>query len=295
MSRPTSRWRRIRKIDAHAHVVLHERENTELTFNPPEAMLRTMDAQNVERAVVLPINYPDYFPLDGEERTDWLRANNERQAGIARESDGRLIGFADCGIDGKYGHPSRGVAELKRAVSDLGLAGLKIHSSNLKTRADDPRLLPWIDAAAGLSLPIVFHSNPSGHDPDFHGSAPSTIYRAVYGREVTYVIAHMGGVSFFEIFAGGGYVDLSGTLPMVGQFFGAEGTARFLRAIGVERLLFATDYPIYPYESYYEVLDALDLSDDEIERIAFANGERMLAGLPPVDAAAGSAAGSRIG
>ncbi len=290
-----SRWREIRKIDAHVHVVLHQREDTDLTFNPPDAMLRTMDAHHVERAVVLPINHPDYFPLDGEARGDWLRANNERQAEIGGGSDGRLVPFADCAIDGKYVRPSRGVAELRRAVSELGLKGLKIHASNLKTRADDPRLLPWIDAAAGFSLPIVFHSSPTGYDPDFHGSGPSRIYRAVFGRDVTYVIAHMGGVSFFEVFCGGGYVDLSGTLPVIGRIFGPAGTGQFLRALGIERLLFATDYPVYRYETYYEILDGLDLTAVEIEKIAHANAERMLQGLPPVDSGASSTSGRSIG
>jgi predicted TIM-barrel fold metal-dependent hydrolase len=281
-----SRWREIPKIDAHVHVVLHERENTDLALNPSDAMLRTMGEHNVERAVVLPINHPEYFPLKGDECADWLRASNERQAGIARESEGRLIGFADCAIDGSYGHPARGVAELRRAVGELGLAGLKIHPSNLKTRADDPRLLPWVDAAAELGVPVVFHSNPTGYDPDFHGSAPSTIYSAVFGRDVSYVIAHMGGVSFFEVFAGGGYVDLSGTLPVIGRIFGPEGTGEFLRALGIDRLLFATDYPVYPYEAYYEILDTLALADEEVEKVGRANAERMLSGLPPVDPAA---------
>ena len=280
-----SRWRNVRKIDAHTHVVLHEREDTDLVLNPSDAMLRTMDEHNVERAVVLPINHSKYFPLKGAEHADWLRASNERQARMARESGGRLVAFADCAIDGKYDRPAHGVEELTRAVEELGLAGLKIHASNLKTGVDDPRLLPWIDAAAGLSVPIVFHSSPTGYDPDFHGSAPSRIYKAVYGREVTYVIAHMGGVSFFEVFAGGGYVDLSGTLPVIGRIFGSEGTEQFLRSLGIERLLFATDYPVYPYEAYYEVLDEMSLAGDEIERIAYANAERMLSGLPPVDPA----------
>ena len=277
-----SRWRSVRKIDAHVHVVLHQREDTDLRFNPPDAMLRTMDEQNVEHAVVLPVNYPEYFPLEPDERADWLRSSNERQAAIARDSGNRLIGFADCAIDGKYGHPTRGVEELRRAVADLDLAGLKIHGSNLKTSVDDPRLLPWIDAASDLGVPIVFHSNPSGYDPDFHGTAPSRIYKAVFGRNATFVIAHMGGVSFFEILAGGGYVDLSGALLTVGQFFDPPATARLLRAIGINRLLFATDFPCYPYEAYYEVLDALDLDDDEIERIAHRNAKRMLSAQPPL-------------
>jgi len=276
-----TRWQAVRKIDAHVHVVLHQRDNTDLRYNPADAMLQTMNEQNVEQAIVLPINYPDYFPLDGEERADWLHANNERQAKLCAASSGRLIGFADCAIDGRYAYPAPTVEGLRYAISDLGLSGLKIHASNLKVSVDDLRLRSWIDAAASLDVPVVFHSNPTSDDPDFHGSAPSRIYRAVFGRDLTYVIAHMGGVSFFEILAGGGYVDLSGALPRVGSLLGAEGTVRLLRAIGIDRLLFATDYPIYPYDAYYAILDGLDLNDAEVEKIAHANAERMLSGQPP--------------
>ena len=279
----STRWKDIRKIDAHAHVVLHERVGTDLVPNSSEDFLRVMDEHHVERAVVVPINYPAYFPRSEETHTDWLRVNNDMQAEIAREAGGRFAAFADCAIDGAYGHPTRGVAELERAIRDLGLAGLKIHASNLKTRADDPRILPWIDRAAALDVPVIFHSNPSGDDPDFHGSAPASIYRAVYGRDVAYVIAHMGGVSFLECMAGGGYVDISGTLLTLGRILGVQSVASLLRMIGVHRVLFATDYPIYPYEAYYEILDAMELSDWEIERIAYRNAERMLQGLPPLN------------
>jgi predicted TIM-barrel fold metal-dependent hydrolase len=290
-----SRWREIPKIDAHVHVVLHQREQAELSLNPPGAMLRTMDEQNVDRAIVLPINYPDYFPLDGDERADWLRANNERQAKIVGRSGERLIGFADCAIDGTYAQPRRGIGELQRAVSGLGLAGLKVHPHNLRASADDPRLLVWFDAAAELNVPVVVHSNPSGYAPDFYGSAPARIYRAILGRSGSFVIAHMGGVSHLETLAGGGYVDVSGTLLWLADLYGPPFCGRFLRRIGIDRLLFATDYPIYRYEAYYEVLDRLDFTDDEMEKIAHVNAERMLAGLPPAEAAESSTRGSSIG
>jgi len=276
-----SRWRDVRKIDAHVHVVLHDRDKTELVFNPPDAMLETMDEQNIERAAVVPINYPDYFPLEPEERADWLRANNERQADIARGSDGRLVAFADCAIDGRYGHPADGTEAFEHAIGDLGLAGLKIHAYNLRVSASDPRLLPWIEDAARLDVPIVFHSNPCGHAPDFHGSAPSEIYRAVYGRNVTYTIAHLGGVAFYETTVGGGYVDISWTLLWLADLHGPAFCERLIRRIGIDRVLFATDYPACSYERYYDILDAMTFTEDEIERIAYRNAERMLSGRAP--------------
>jgi predicted TIM-barrel fold metal-dependent hydrolase len=280
---PAGRWRDVRKIDAHAHVVLHDRDKTELVFNPPDAMLRAMDEQNVERAVVVPINYPEYFPLEGEERVDWLRANNERQAEIARGSDGRLICFADCAIDGTYGHPSRCTEVFEHAIRELKLAGLKIHAYNLRVPVSDTRLRTWIEGAARLDVPVIFHSNPCGHAPDFHGSAPSEIYRAVYGCNVTYTIAHLGGVTFYETTVGGGYVDISWTLLWLAELHGPAFCERLMRRIGIQRILFATDYPACSYKKYYEVLDEMAFTDEEIERIAYGNAERMLRGLPPVD------------
>jgi len=93
------RWQEVKKIDFHAHLVLHERrEDTDLKLNTPEMMLQAMEENNVERAVILPINYPEYFPLSGDERRDWLKANNDRQAALMRESGGKFIAFADCGL-----------------------------------------------------------------------------------------------------------------------------------------------------------------------------------------------------
>ncbi len=278
-----SRWRGVRKIDAHVHVVLHEREDTDLALNRPESMVRAMDEHRVDRAVAVPINYPDYFPLQASEHADWVKANNDVQARIGRDAGGRLIPFADCRIDGPYeAHPAV-AEEMRRAIETLGLRGLKIHASNLDVEATDPRLDPWIDAAGTAGVPIVFHANPSGYATAFHGCAPSRIYEAMRGRSACFSVAHMGGVSFLETFAGGGYVDVSGTLLWLSDLYGVPFCERLLRRIGIDRILFATDFPIYPYEAYEHVFDAMQLSDDEIERIAFANAERMLTGLPPID------------
>lgn len=290
-----SRWREIRKIDAHVHVVLHRRENTDLTFNPPEAMLRTMDVHNVERAVVLPINHPEYFPLDDEQRGDWLRANNESQANLLHESGGRFAAFADCRIDGPYARTDALAEETRRAIRDLGLRGVKIHPYNLNVEASDPRLEPLIDEAARQRVPIVFHGNPSAYAAAFHGSAPSRVYAAMLDKGECFTIAHLGGVTFLETLAGGGYVDVSASLLWLADLYGIPFCERLFRRIGVDRILFATDAPIYPYEAYYEVLDAMGLNDDEIERIAYANAERMLTGLPPVEPQEESTAGSPIG
>ena len=276
-------WRSIPKIDAHVHVVLHQRENTDLTLHVAEQQLRAMDAHNVRQAIVLPINYPDYFPLSPEQRIDWLRANNEIQSQLMKESGGRFIAFADCGVDGGYEVAEDSRAELTRAIRELGLRGIKIHPSNLKVPATDTRLRQWLDGARELGIPVIIHSNPSGNDPMFDESAPHTIYRALYGRDQLFVISHLGGIAFLETIAGSGYVDVSYALLMLAELYGIPFCERLLRRIGIDRILFGTDIPIFTYEDYESVFDAMDLADEDLEKIAFRNAERLLAGLPPIE------------
>jgi predicted TIM-barrel fold metal-dependent hydrolase len=277
-----SRWRDVPKIDTHIHIVLHQREGTDLRLNPPDAMLEAMDRHNVERAVVLPINYPDYFPLEPEQRVDWLRSNNEHQAAIARDSNGRLLAFADCRIDGPYAASDSVHAEVVRAVETLGLCGLKIHPSNLKASATDARLRPWLDAARDLGVPVLVHSNPSAEDPNFDESAPRTIYRAMFAREQAFGICHLGGIAFLETVVGPGYVDVSYGLLLLSELYGIPFCERLLRRIGMDRILFGTDFPILGYEAYEAVFDAMNLTTEELEKMAFRNAERMLSGQPPL-------------
>lgn len=272
----SSSWKEVPKIDFHVHIVLHERENTDLVLNTPEMMLKAMEENNVERAVALPINYPAYFPLAAEERKDWLRANNEHQAQLWEQGEGRLIPFADCALDEGYLQGDAGALELARAVEELGLRGLKVHPSNLKVAADDPRLRPYLLTAERLCVPIVFHTNPNAYDPDFYGATPGRVYRAMYGLSDRFVVAHLGGAAFFEVLSGRGYVDLAGGFLQICELFGVEFAERLLRRIGLERVLFATDYPIYQYEQYFQLLDRMNFSQEELELIAYRNAERLL-------------------
>jgi predicted TIM-barrel fold metal-dependent hydrolase len=270
------RWRDLPKIDLHVHVVLHEREGTDLVLNPPERQLARMDEQRVERAAVLPINYPTYFPLGEEEREHWVTANNDRQAALMEESQGRFLSFADVGVDDGCTQSGSLERELVRAVERRGLRGIKIHPTNLQIAVDDLRLLPALEVADRYGLPVVFHSNPAAQDLDFHGSAPSRVYRAIHSRDGSYVIAHLGGVAYLETLAGECYVDLSGTILWLWELHGPVFCRALLRRIGVERVLFGSDAPIYTYEAYNALFDALALTVAEMELIAHGNAARLL-------------------
>jgi hypothetical protein len=199
-----------------------------------------------------------------------------------KESEGRFIAFADCALGDIYGGSWRVAPELERAIKELGLQGLKIHPPNLKIAADDPRLFPIVKKAEELKIPIVIHSYPSASDPMFNLSAPERIFRLIWAvgldpdERPPFIIAHMGGVRFLETIDGGGYVDLSGTLLDICDLYGVGFAERLLRKIGLNRVLFGTDYPIFPYERYFEVLDQMRFTDGEIEQIAYKNAAKLL-------------------
>lgn len=273
---PDSKWREVPKIDFHTHIVLHERPESDLPLNLPDDMLATMDTHHVERAVVLPINWSEYFPLTPDERTDWLAANNDRQAALAASSGGRFVAYADLALGDVY-TPQRAAAELARAAGELGLRGLKIHPTDLDIPADDLRLVPVLRQAADLGLPVMVHSYPSDSGPSFDYSAPHRIARmAVTFPDVTWIIAHLGGVRFSDVIPIETYVDISGMLLGLCELYGVAFAERLLRRIGLERVLFGTDYPVFAYERYYEVLDQMHFTDDEIGQLAYRNAAAIL-------------------
>ena len=72
------------------------------------------------------------------------------------------------------------------------------------------------------------------------------------------------------------WVDMSYILPKLVQLYGTEQTGRILRAFGPDRLIFGTDLPEGEYGAYFAILDQMDFTDEEIDRIAWRNITNLL-------------------
>ena len=72
------------------------------------------------------------------------------------------------------------------------------------------------------------------------------------------------------------WVDMSYILPKRAGLYGKDQTRRILRAFGPERLVFGTDFPDGDYDVYFEILDQMDFTDEEIDRIAWKNIMKLL-------------------
>lgn len=128
-----------RIIDAHLHCSGAER---------PRDVIRTLDAAGLERAILIAPFNDNHYSLDDSES---LRSANEHVASLMEASPDRLFAFAVVNPL----HESA-VDDLDRAVSDLGVCGLKLFPAGWYPY--DDRAHRVYERAANLGVPILFHS-----------------------------------------------------------------------------------------------------------------------------------------
>jgi len=151
-------------IDTHAQLWTKE---ALATF--PEPMLRTyremfgdyltpsleetiedMDKAGVAQSVVVAID---------AETTIGYKLPNEMIADAVSQYPDRLIGFA--GVDPRKGKIA--VDELKNAVEELGMRGIKVMPHLHDVKPNDPMMYPIYEVAQRLSVPVLFHSGTQYH------------------------------------------------------------------------------------------------------------------------------------
>ncbi len=78
-------------------------------------------------------------------------------------------------------------------------------------------------------------------------------------------------------------MNISAVLPEMVSHMGIGETNKVLRQFGTDRMIFATDYPQVGgvameniYETYFDILNQMDFTDDEIEKLAHGNIKRFL-------------------
>lgn len=272
--------------------------------------LRLMDETGVE-VQVLALAPPGLHNLDIESVDLARQTNDVVAATIARNPD-RFEGLATLPM----GAPHEAARELERSVADLGLRGAMVYGRTRERNLDDRAFWPIFEAASALRVPIFIHPQIpqtsvrmayySGFDPEvelalscfalgWHYEAGVQFVRlvaaGVFDRfpRLQVILGHWGEVVVFyaerlamldrvvklerpllEYIRHNLYLTASG-------MFSAVYLRRAIEAVGVERILFSTDFPyqVRPGREARRFIDGLDLDQADKEKFAHGNWSRL--------------------
>lgn len=164
------------------------------------------------------------------------------------------------------------LGEIDRIIS-LGLHGIKLHPDFQELDIDDKRMYPAYKYLAEKSLPILFHMGDNRYD---YSSAErlARIMDDING--LTAIAAHLGGYQAWDkanvlIKYDGIYFDTSSSLA----FLPKETAYKRIMSYGTGRVMFGSDFPMWSMIDEIKNVEALGLSDEDLELIFYKNFERL--------------------
>lgn len=254
--------------------------------------------------------------LDPASAIPLARAANDLMAETIRARPDRFQGFATLPTSA----PADAANELRRAITELGLNGAMVFGRHDERNIDHPDFLPILEVAADLRCPLYLHpqSPPppvrrayyEGFD---HGlvtafatggigwhyetglQALRLILSGAIERlpDLQLILGHWGEVVLFYLDRIDILTGPAGLPRKVSEYFTTNVSVtpsgifsqRYLRwaidILGVDRVLFSTDYPfqLSPDGAARQFLDDADLSPPDREKIASGNWDHLCSGI----------------
>ncbi len=139
--------------------VLHGVDYADTPFMDIDKRLALNDRLRIELQVLSPNPLTYFHHIEAEVAAGFCRWHNDELAAVVAGHPDRFRGFAQLPMQDVVA----AVAELRRAVEDLGLIGAYV-GTDFGTTFDDERLDPLWAAAVELDVPIFVHPAPSGID-----------------------------------------------------------------------------------------------------------------------------------
>jgi hypothetical protein len=249
----------------------------ELLYRSPKSrlvgateLLAAMDENGVDQSVVFGFPWQD---------PELFKMHNDCIMEAVQKHPKRLIGF------GCFDPGSREAAKEAERCLDGGLAGigeLAFYRSGIENESL-AQLDPVMAICRDRGRPVLIHTNePVGHN--YPGKTPNTlaqIYRLVERFPVNrIVLAHWGGGLFFFNLLKKEVKDRLKNVyfdTAASPFLYDPAIYRMaIELVGVEKILFGSDYPLIEPQRYFNELDALQLPIAQRAQICGLNAERLL-------------------
>lgn len=275
-------------IDAHCHIVppsFRERRSdlgaVDATVSAlfstscsrlatAEELISAMDADGVERAIVMGVGWTDQRVA---------REANDYIIKAIVDYPERLTGF--CSVNPGWGEGA--LKEIERCAA-AGLKGIgELHPDSQKIDiANKKTMAPVLDLARSLELPVLVHSSePVGHQyPGKGRTTPEKLYQLITNYpDNTIICAHWGGgLPFYALMP-----EVSKSLENVyfdsaasPFLYSPEIFVKVVELIGVEKVLFASDFPLMKPNRALKQLYDLNIAQADKSRILSENIARVL-------------------
>jgi uncharacterized protein len=260
-------------IDAHAHPMLPGESPILGASHTAEEYLRLAKGLDLRYAAAIVMAPRGDLP--------GTRALNNKVLALAQQAGSKF--FPVCSV-----HPGDGpeaLLELDRVVK-VGARGLKLHPNTQQFDVADPTVAPVVRRAAEHRLPVIF----DGYSP-FDADQPGKFLRlAIAVPDARLVLAHAHGPLFpnllvYEVLSRypwwrrNVWIDLSATAPLLARGPFSEQFAWVCRKVGIDRLVFGSDYPMDEPKSAIEAVESFGFSKPELSAIFYDNAAGLF-GLP---------------
>jgi uncharacterized protein len=265
---------------------------------------------------VISLTSPGLHCLPADEAAHLQVETNDRIAELVNDHPDRFQGFATLATPA----PAAAAQELERAVTELGLNGALLFGRTGERNLDHLDNWPIFEAAASLHAPLYIHPQMpqprvraalytgfgdvvdqafSAHGIGWHYETGVQFLRlalaGVFDRfpDLQVLLGHWGEVVLFYLERADGlaaqaklpqsfteYVQRNAYITAGGVY-----SQRYLRwaleVVGVERIMFATDYPYRPGPDggVEHFLQTAGLHRADQERIAAGNWDALVAGI----------------
>jgi predicted TIM-barrel fold metal-dependent hydrolase len=274
-----------------------------------EMRLKAMDAAGID-VQVLSLTSPGVEQFDRDKGPAMARQANDELHEIMKADPDRFMGFAALSPN----HPEEAARELERAVKELGFFGWKTHSNYGGTYLDDREYWPILEKAAELKAPIYLHpaipAIPALRKYGFAmGGAPfgfgietsicmmRLVFSGVFDEypDLRIMLGHLGeGIPFLMQRIDFAYVrpwfdaDARPDLKKKPSEYLKENmfvttSGNYLQAafectreaLGLDRILLATDYPYEDSTECMDFIDSLSLTPGDMEKVCCRNAAQL--------------------
>ena len=261
-------------IDTHTHPLVHPSQRSVVADHTADAYRKLAEPAGITRAAALVM-----APQGDLETTTAL---NDAVLELAHNSNGYF--FPVCSV-----HPFDGAeafAELAR-VGERGARWLKLHPNTQAFDVADSRVADLVGKAADLGMPVLFDA----YAPWDANQPGKFVQLAMAVPEARLILAHAHGPSFAQLLVypvlqrypwwnRRVWIDISFMGPLLASGPFAEQFAWVLRQVGLDRVLFGSDYPMDDPAQAISGVSNLGLAPDELDAVFHDNAAALLADAP---------------